>query len=158
MTTIFFFMSFILHAVSIYFIILLFSRYSSLKDLEAAQRRMLEETEQSLAAYLLQIQEENDKFLTSISRPENRTAENPIKNIITDVSENGGYEESDTEYQPLLETAHIQDQLELSASPAQPDLERALELAEKGYSIEEIAKMLKAGKTEIRLLLKFRQN
>lgn len=54
--------SFMLHAALIYFVIILYTRMNSLKATEQKQRELLEETENTLAAFLMEVKEENDKL------------------------------------------------------------------------------------------------
>lgn len=157
MTAVLLVFSMILHAAGFYLIALLYIRYQSVKKSEEKQAAMLEEAEQSLAAYLIDLKEENEKLINEIKMAR-------LKDI--NIGRNTSHpktaetEPGDSEF-PVPEIDN-EDHLELSGSKEtvhpQTDEEKVISLYQEGYSSEEIAKELKKGKTEVELLLKFRQN
>jgi hypothetical protein len=118
---------------------------------------MLEEAEQSLAAYLIDLKDENEKLINEIKMAR-------LKDI--NIGRNTSHpKKAETEPEDSDFPVHAivyEDHLELSGSKEtvhpQSDKEKVISLYQKGYSSEEIAKELKKGKTEVELLLKFRQN
>ncbi|MEI4788902.1 Swarming motility protein SwrB [Bacillus sp. FJAT-53060] len=170
--------SFMLHAALIYFVIILYTRMNSLKATEQKQRELLEETENTLAAFLMEVKEENDKLskaaaaspdffdeelmsdLQTPKQPQPPTesqrlieSEDPVpEHLSALLSEVEVQEEKVNEPVPSLETE--------AAAPSESEIEETFQeqvkaLYDQGLTLEEIAKELKTGKTEIELLLKF---
>ncbi|WP_342492877.1 Swarming motility protein SwrB [Bacillus sp. FSL H8-0516] len=170
--------SFMLHAALIYFVIILYTRMNSLKATEQKQRELLEETENTLAAFLMEVKEENDKLSKvaaaspdfsaeelksdlqtpkqpqpSIESQQSVESEDPVpEHLSALLSEVEVQEEKVNEPVPQLETE--------SFLPSKSEIEETFEdqvktLYDEGRSLEEIAKEMKTGKTEIELLLKF---
>lgn len=157
MTAVLLIISMILHAAGFYFIALLYLKYKSVKQSEEKQAAMLEEAEQSLAAYLIEFKEENEKLIAGM-----KMAQQKDINICRNSSHP---QKSETEPEgpefPVLRIAH-EDQLELSdlMEKGHPESEekKIISLYQRGFSSEQIARELNKGKTEVELLLKFRQN
>ena len=61
-------LSFVLHGVLLYAVIILYTRFSALKETERQQKKILEETENTLAAFLLELKEENERLEDAKSR------------------------------------------------------------------------------------------
>ncbi|MFG6115091.1 DUF6115 domain-containing protein [Halobacillus sp. MO56] len=130
------------------------------EELESRQKQVAEDIEQMFTAYLLEIKEENERFQQMLnmeektathyspSHPErNRVseAENPVHTGQQDFEK-----QSKPVYQPLM-PGNEQVNYEPSFST------QVFALQDQGYSIEEIARKLNRGKTEIALILKFNQ-
>ncbi|MDM5319952.1 Swarming motility protein SwrB [Bacillus altitudinis] len=170
--------SFMLHAALIYFVIILYTRMNSLKATEQKQRELLEETENTLAAFLMEVKEENDKLSKVAAASPDFSAEELKsdfqipKQPQTPIESRQSVESEDPvpeHLSALLSEVEVQEEkvnepvshLESEASvPSESEIEETFEdqvktLHEKGHSLEEIAKELKTGKTEIELLLKF---
>ncbi len=62
MSTLLWLLSFVLHGVLLYAVIILYTRFSALKETERQQKKILEETENTLAAFLLELKEENERL------------------------------------------------------------------------------------------------
>ncbi|PDM41290.1 hypothetical protein CN643_13285 [Parageobacillus yumthangensis] len=147
--------SFILHALSLFVIILLYLQLSKVKETEKRQQQMAEEMEQTFSAYLLEWKEENERFLKELSDMlTNRTKadrkQSPPKADATSTKE-----EALPNYFPNVDD--VKDIVDIRHQAMPSLVEEAWQLFEQGKTIEEIAKILKKGKTEIELLLKFRQ-
>ncbi|MDQ0860101.1 DUF6115 domain-containing protein [Bacillus sp. V2I10] len=157
MTAVLLVFSMILHAAGFYLIALLYIRYQSVKKSEEKQAAMLEEAEQSLAAYLIDLKDENEKLINEIKMSRLKDI-NIGRN--TSHSKKAETEPEDSDFP--VHAIDYEDHLELSSSKEtvhpQSDEEKVISLYQKGYSSEEIAKELKKGITEIELLLKFRHN
>jgi hypothetical protein len=158
--------SFLLHALSLWIIILLYLRFAKVKEMEKQQQQMAEEIEQTFSAYLLEWKEENERFLTelaailqNLSRPDHSPPKDSAKTR-EEVSETEApSEETETEalpsYFPNIDG--IRDIVDIRQQPDSSDASRVWQLYEQGKTVEEIAKFLNKGKTEVELLLKFRR-
>ncbi|MFY4773911.1 DUF6115 domain-containing protein [Metabacillus sp. RGM 3146] len=159
MQTVLVLISLMLHAAAFYFILLLFTRYSNVKNLEQEQRKLLEETEQVLTGYILEMKEENERLLKELTEgnnPHSTSGEEKRYAVEKEIPEI----ESDELPSHLEALADINDTIEISSSiPKKEKLlkDHVLELFNEGLTAEEIAKELGRGKTEIELILKFRQ-
>ena len=194
MTTFLLLLSLILNAAAIFAIILLYLRQNRLVEAEKKQERIIGEIEEVFSAYLLELKEENDKFIETMkntknlrkseidsgqTEPEPKGSELDFKNS-PDKEQNAepalrlgrgiSYHAAKKAYQQNSEPAavnvdepqsNLEDPLIKSDSTGLQNLsfiDRVLYLKNQGLSIEEIARDLDKGKTEIELLLKFRQN
>ncbi|MBE4908702.1 hypothetical protein IMZ08_11605 [Bacillus luteolus] len=200
MTTFLLLFCFVLIAIAYLLIIVLYQKFSTIKELEKKQSTIIHEMEQMITIYLMEMKEENEAFLTKLSRDEkdlDSSYDKGEKNLTHSSSKDKSFnnepfeiiEESLTtqEMESLLpkyddenklennvqnkvytnptilkqenaigeakSTFKIKDDLYVQSLSAQ-----ALLLQKKGESIEQIAKKLGKGNTEIELLLKFRQN
>ncbi|XQY93537.1 hypothetical protein ACNRWW_09105 [Metabacillus sp. HB246100] len=175
-TTILLLLSLLLHVVAFYFIVVLFTKLSSMKSVSDNQRKVLEEAENSMTSFLIEMKDENDRLIEHF-RKQDSTNNLPDKeeNVrTTDLhmepidrskakSEHATSTQDNTDKLPvhLGGIEDVQDIVEIKErSPItyKTPEEEALSLYEQGLTIEQIAKKLKKGKTEIELLVKFRQN
>lgn len=158
--------SFLLHALSLWIIILLYLRLAKVKEIEKQQQQMTEEMEQTFSAYLLEWKEENERFLAELAAilpNRTQTDHSPPKDSAEPQAEGNETtapsEETETEalpsYFPNID--EIKDVVDIRQQPASFAAARVRQLNEQGKTVEEIAKILKKGKTEVELLLKFRQ-
>ncbi|WP_028782806.1 DUF6115 domain-containing protein [Thalassobacillus devorans] len=153
--------SFILHGVLVLSMVILSVRVKKAQELETRQKQVAEDIEQMFTAYLLEIKEENERFQQMLnmegktatdyspSYPErNRVsgAENPVHTY----GKQNFEKQLKPVYQPLM-PGNEQVNYEPSFST------QVFSLQDQGYSIEEIARQLNRGKTEIALILKFNQ-
>jgi hypothetical protein len=175
MTTFLLIISFLLNIVSLLAIIILYTRQNRFIDLEKKQGKMIQEMEETISTYLLEMKEENDAFMNNLNKnkQEKKTQKqsggkefprstknkemgshankrlnaskaynNPV--VIPDKREG----ENDWEPLFLFEEGIIQEDTLV---------DQVITMHQDGLSIEEIAKRLGKGKTEIELLLKFNQ-
>ncbi|MBS2969009.1 hypothetical protein J9317_09580 [Metabacillus sp. KIGAM252] len=149
------FASILLHIISFYFILLLFMKVSSLKQTKNEQESILEETEQLLAAFMLEQREEHDRFIGALDRNSAPGKAEPIFEKKGESDEQAVHEDPLPKH--LKHAEELEDSIEWT-SRALKSTDEVVTLHEKGYSIEEIAKQTDKGKTEVELLLKFRQN
>jgi hypothetical protein len=157
--------SFVLHMISFFFIILLYLQLSKVKEVEKRQSQLIKDMEQTVSAYLLEWKDENERFLKALSKKVNKRSGNTPKpsSISIDSSSSQTMENEWPSYIPNVEM--IEDKVEIRAtskhqgeqSSISSIAEQAMKLQKEGKTIEEIAKLLKKGKTEIELLHKFRQ-
>ena len=178
------FLLFLLNICSIFAIIILYLRQNRLIVLERKQRETINEMEELMTGYLLEMKEENENFLKVLN----------VEGSMNHVSQGSKDDESKKERQknetnfpepikrdvvqqddmPDIPPIDVTDTLELSSSGSErqkkdfsslleesmhePSLnEQVDELAAQGASVAEIAQKLNRGRTEIELLLKFRK-
>jgi DNA-directed RNA polymerase specialized sigma54-like protein len=147
--------SFILHALSLFVIILLYLQLSKVKETEKHQQQMAEEMEQTFSAYLLEWKEENERFLKELSDMLTNRTKADRKQSPSKANATSTKEEALPDYFPNVDD--VKDIVDIRHQAMPSLVEEAWQLFEQGKTIEEIAKILKKGKTEIELLLKFRQ-
>ncbi|SDY71052.1 hypothetical protein SAMN05421736_103100 [Evansella caseinilytica] len=175
--------SFILHLISFYFIILLFQRQGARQPVD--NEKTLKDMEDLLVSYTAEMKENNERLVRMISK---QAKEYPvIKKPDMLIMENSGNSSDDpviqenilaknTEKEPLVvptkaaESADdpqepvTEEEKYAAYSPPVPEAEAEMEasstsgvldLHRQGYSTKEIAKKLKMGAGEVELLLKF---
>ncbi len=165
---------FIAQILSFYFIILLYAKISRLKDIEKNQERLKDEMDQATSVYLAEMRDENDRLIRELKMMrENRLQENqlnPKKSLKESVNDSTTKKEKidpptfnmprnlvAKAYQDTSATISTKEILETSMEPLKKLTleEEVKELHQSGKNVDEIAKMLQKGKTEIELLLKF---
>lgn len=164
-------------------IILLYLRQNRFIEAEKNLKKIQEESEELLAAFLVELKEENEQFVTKLNDMQEKinkiTTEaesNPQSNNFTyaDVTSQSNKEQSITNevYSRMLATQKYQNkekntenvidpkdtEEKIDEQPEELTEQRIITLHESGYNAEEIAKITGKGKTEIELLLKFRRN
>ena len=153
MTTIFLLFLFILQIITFYFLALLYTKSSKYDDLEKKQQTLMREMDDSIGLYLSELKDENDRLIEKLSKRVDK-------------------EEIPVTIKPIVEsspTVKVPVNLALKSYQAtkkyknEPELveetderTRIIRLYEAGQSIEEIAKTLGKGRTEVELILKFR--
>ncbi|MGG3956091.1 hypothetical protein ABEV15_05510 [Bhargavaea massiliensis] len=150
MTTFLWMISFVLHGISLFLIILLSLKWIKIKENEKEQAELIREMEAMMTTYLMQFKEENERFIKQLTS-------SPIRQKKKEAPP------SFQEEQVLLPVEQVVDRIELSTTAPKKEqsveslVSEALKLQQQGKTIEEIAKTLKRGKTEMELLLKFHQ-
>lgn len=149
--------SFIIHAVTLVIIRQLKVKLDQPSITKQTLDQQQKEIEELLAVYLLEIREENDKMIQLIDQQAKHVPQEKIKEA-TIVEQ--------PPRKPMME-ARQQENKYQDYQPFMPEPEEAvvepsfaaqvLSLAERGDSIETIAKKLNRGKTEVELLIKFHQ-
>ncbi|MGG3435464.1 swarming motility protein SwrB [Bacillus subtilis] len=160
MSTLLWLLSFTLHGVLLYAVIILYTRLAAVKETEKQQKQILEETENTLAAFLLELKEENEKLIENKASSTSQSDEE---------SQKPGLQPSETyqERDPVQEAENLPEHIEglitevdrreeIVNSEVQSFEDQVIELYEQGYSASQIAQKMKSGKTEIELFLKFR--
>ncbi|MGG1245815.1 DUF6115 domain-containing protein [Bacillus spizizenii] len=157
MSTLLWLLSFTLHGVLLYAVIILYTRLAAVKETEKQQKKILEETENTLAAFLLELKEENEKLIENTGSPSSHTEEETENSDLRHPKKDSEQDASQEEENPLKGLiTEVERQEESVNSIAQSFEDRVIELYEQGYSASQIAQKLKSGKTEIELFLKFR--
>lgn len=153
MTTIFLLCLFILQIITFYFLALLYTKSSKYDDLEKKQQGMMREMDDSIGLYLSELKDENDRLIEKLSKrvdkEENTVSPKPI------------VEKSPAVKIPVnlaLKSYQATNNYRNKPEPVEEPDERTqiIRLHEAGQSIEEIAKTLGKGRTEVELILKFR--
>ncbi|QAV27842.1 hypothetical protein BTDUT50_07500 [Neobacillus thermocopriae] len=150
MTTFLWFASFVLHGISLFLIILLSLKWVKIKETEREQAELIREMETMMTTYLMQFKEENERFVKQITSSAVRQKKRETPPSLRDE-------------QPSLPIDDVVDRIELSTTTPKGEqsldslVSEALKLQQQGKTIDEIAKILKRGKTEMELLLKFHQ-
>lgn len=186
MTTFLLLLSLILNAATIFAIILLYLRQNRLVEAEKKQGKIINEIEEVFSAYLLELKEENDKFLQWIKKTdipkqtgiredadfeaEEMETETVADQITQEKQQNRlgkgiAYHAARKAYQQNREPVltDLNNKIEIDSQKENVELKKlsfvdqVVYMKKQGLSIEEIARDLDKGKTEIELLLKFRQ-
>ncbi len=160
MSTLLWLLSFTLHGVLLYAVVILYMRLAAVKETEKQQKKILEETENTLAAFLLELKEENEKLIENTASPSSQMKEETQKSDLRP-AEKESEQEAVQEEENFLEhieglISEVERQEENVNSNTQSFEDKVMELYEQGYSANQIAQKLKSGKTEIELFLKFR--
>ena len=169
MTTIFIFLLFITQIISFYFLVILYTKVSKQDEFERKQKQIMEEMDNSLAAYLAEVKDDNEKLLKKLTLVQDEKA-TPI--IVEETELTKSEKEPDLEESSLINisTPKIPMNLalksygkmkqdlgkELEEEVELDDRARAIVLHNEGKSVEEIARTLGKGRTEVELILKFR--
>jgi hypothetical protein len=159
---------FILQLVSFFLIAILYTRLTKQKDIEDKHQVLLREMDDAVSAYLLEIKDENNRLLEELSR----------RSVSFDgIEVQQGQHKDEVEFSPrstvsklavaklYKQTTQTKEQEYFSIPVTlkeQGSLSKTISLKEQvegllnsGESIEQIAKQLGKGKTEIELILKF---
>ncbi|KPB04389.1 hypothetical protein [Bacillus sp. CHD6a] len=156
MLIIFTIVNFALILLAIFFISLLFIKISKVQQLEQEYRTLLQEAEDTITSYVLEIKEENHSFLQKLSKP------TPIPSTNRESFDTREDDITETDLKEYLTPQTVGEENKNALSEKVPFEHWTLKdqvnhLSEKGLSASQIAKKLNKGKTEIELLLKFRQ-
>lgn len=156
-----------------YMIALLYIRISKFDKTEKKQQQLMNEMEDSLALYITEVKEENDRLidqLTKISeQPSTREKEQPMKQT-QEKSTDSKVTAPKEFFQPKPPTSQVLNSYkayEQASTPKEQEIpikqkeesefEKVYRLASEGYTPNEIASCLGKGKTEVELILKFKQ-
>ena len=159
---------FIVQIISFYFLALLYTKVSKFDDLEKKQRKLMIEMDDSIGAYLSELKDENERLIERLAaRPYEpivkKVESSPLAPPVNKQELAATLEQS----QPVIRKSTVPVNLALKSynavttakepTPAvDDDRTRALKMHDAGQSIEEIAKTLGKGRTEVELILKFR--
>ncbi|HAQ06187.1 MAG TPA: hypothetical protein DCR24_01110 [Bacillus bacterium] len=187
MTTFLLLLSLILNAAAIFAIILLYLRQNRLVEAEKKQGKIIGEIEEIFSAYLLELKEEHDQFIDKMRKTQRRkeaqaSEEEPPEKHETEgrtvasprVGTGITYHAARKAYKQNSDPINTLDGepgsvIPSNTPPNQIDqdlirfqqlsmIDQVIQLEKQGLSIENIARRLNKGKTEVELLLKFRQN
>ncbi|GAB2563325.1 hypothetical protein [Gracilibacillus alcaliphilus] len=155
--------SFLIHVATFIIIRQFKLKLDTYGDMEQDIKEQAKAIEDTLAVYLIDIRQENNELLqrlenarhiqTETEQPVNNVAEDPQPATEAPVEQEpvADLPLSPPDFQPITVDDKVEDKVEQSLAA------KALHLQAKGYTVEEIAKQLNKGTTEIELLLKFQQ-
>ncbi|WP_252503583.1 hypothetical protein [Sporosarcina sp. Marseille-Q4943] len=170
MQTVFILFLFILQVIGFYFIALLYMKVSKFNNLEKKQQKMMAEMDDAIGAYLSELKEENERLIRIIekrqendkhdeSTPERRSQEFELQaesKDFTIVRPRYPMKAAMKSYQTTPTLKHSSLSKPVSNVHEMDSRSLAIHLHDEGKPVEEIAKRLGKGKTEVELLLKFR--
>lgn len=157
MSTVFLFISFLLHFVTFYLIIILFTKYRTIKQHEESQRKLLQEAEDALSLFLIEMKDENEKFLMQLQAKLGDQSESIMSHTSSHRTDEHDEQDVPKHLENLLQSK--EDIIDMEEGDQEEDLRtKAFRLKKEGYTLEEIAKKLNVGKTEIELFIKFNEN
>ncbi|MBO0603058.1 hypothetical protein I2483_15425 [Sporosarcina sp. E16_3] len=166
MITIFLVFLFIIQIISFYFLALLYTKVTKFDDLEKKQRKLMTEMDDSIGAYLSELKDENDRLIEQLTVGVKQPTLQ--KTIVRDAQQSAKSEEVRPVMRASIPTMPVNLALksykaagqvpEEAVAPVEAEDERTqvIRLHDAGQSIEEIAKQLSKGRTEIELILRFR--
>ncbi|WP_093191625.1 DUF6115 domain-containing protein [Salimicrobium halophilum] len=139
--------NFIIDGVIILGLFLLFTKMKGREDNLMKHQRMAREIEGTFQAYLEEIKEENKRFEQNMNMDSSPNVASPVQEIYR--NRDNSQEQESIYSPPEIEENDV---VEFS------DETKAKQMYEEGLSIEEIAKKLGKGKTEVELIVKFGQS
>lgn len=147
----------ILSLLAIFFCLILYKRISTIQQLEVDYKELLKEAEDTISSFVYELKEENDKFLQSVEEKNLEKSSSSSTSKINFVEEPI---DSDDLHELLNTSIHAdvdeKEVYKIDKVEEKTPYELAIELHESGLPLEQIAKKLNLGKTEVELLLKFR--
>ncbi len=163
---------FLLQLISFYFLALLYTKVSKFDDFEKKQRKIMNEMDDSLGAYLAELKDENERLIQRLAERDSDLSAVERGNGVVAARKSG--EGADKEHPKVrVNTPKIPINLALKSynavtaatetafaqateSEMVDDRTRAIQMHNSGVSVEEIAKKLGKGRTEVELILKFK--
>ncbi len=158
MTTLLLTVSFLLHTVSLFALILLFQRQNNMKQTEQKMRRTAAETEEMMMAFLLELKEENEELIKQLANLRQ------LKNEKSTTEQPAVFEKEDiilpsTVSRSAAAKAYGNAKKSLKKEKVEiPLAEQMVNMQQQGMGEEEIARKLQVGVTEVKLALKFSRN
>ncbi|WP_050181425.1 DUF6115 domain-containing protein [Domibacillus robiginosus] len=152
MTTFFIAISFLIHALSLFALIILFQRQNKVSEAERNAKQTAKEMEEMMTAFLIEIKEENEQLITQlakntpiekIKKQEPASEKKPLPSFIPRQAAAKAY----TGARTVRTKAQAQEEV--------PQTQKIAEMKMEGMTEEEIAKKLRIGVTEVQLALKF---
>lgn len=149
---------FIIQVVLVLAVINLTLRQKRLLETEKSQERAVRELEETMSSFIMEIKEENDKFLEQLTHTKKNekqvtTKEDMVNSKAKVLSNNLPIDLVSKQHA----TSVYQNNISRQPAPTQTFEERVQKLYAEGHSATDIAKLLNKGTTEIELLIKFRQ-
>ncbi|WP_046175031.1 hypothetical protein [Domibacillus indicus] len=160
MTTFLITISFLIHAISLFALILLFQRQNKTNHLEKEMKRTAEEMEEMMSAFLMEIKEENEQLIADLSKtapakkaPSPLAAEYEEKEMPLPLPQ---YPARKAAVQAYAGTKHAGTKVKKPED--MPPAVRMADMKKQGMTDEEIAKALRIGITEVKLAFKFNKD
>lgn len=163
--------------IALFSVIILFIRQNRLFEIERRYNDLMKQLDESVSSFLLQMKEENESFINKFKEMQQDGSNDDLHETEINSEELNNesivYKEPDLhiegtpiysgikEYQKAIKrtTEHNQvqtsnQQVDKAENNYENDLKKINELLNAGYSIDEIAKSLNKGKTEVELIIK----
>lgn len=179
-------MLFLIQLITIFVIVILNSKLSKFHDLEKRQNELVNEMDNAISVYLMEMREENDRLINELKKQpvpqkavrSNTDKQHPADEQMEKTTLKSQVQEPEMEprkFIPVKQAAHaykkqknqhfdiveesveaelFKDAEHVTSKPLTSE-QQAVELYRNGKTIEEIAKIMQRGKTEIELLVKF---
>ena len=152
--------------IGFYFLVLLYTKVSKFDDLEKKQRKLMAEMDDSIGAYLSELKDENERLIERLTERD-RAPIVPKVGSHTNVKEFAAALEQPKPviraHKPVIPVNLAIKSYNNATTAQEPMVEKddddrtkAFKLHDAGQSIEQIAKVLGKGRTEVELILKFR--
>lgn len=173
---------FLIQMITIFVIVLLYSKLSKFQNLEKRQNELINEMDNAISVYLMEMKEENDRLISELKKPNvaQKTAtshkeessltlkEQPLKEQELELRKFVPIKQAASAYQKQKVQQQVERKDDAAIVENEPlsddnDVQEQIMTFEQqvihhyrnGKTIEEIAKMTERGKTEIELLIKF---
>ncbi|BAK17390.1 hypothetical protein SSIL_2967 [Solibacillus silvestris StLB046] len=173
---------FLIQMITIFVIVLLYSKLSKFQNIEKRQNELINEMDNAISVYLMEMKEENDRLISELKKPNvvQKAASTRKEGMAQTIKEQPVKEQEmePRKFVPVKQAASAYQKQKTQQQVEEKDneaLEKAETLSEdneiqeqnltfeqqvinhyrNGKSIEEIARMMGRGKTEIELLVKF---
>ncbi|HLS23322.1 MAG TPA: hypothetical protein VK037_05340 [Pseudogracilibacillus sp.] len=149
MTSFLLLLSFLIH------LLLIITIYHLHEKLKKSKLEQLEQFEEVLASFMDEIREENTKLEQKLREEKvrrNVTYHRPITSSTPNFESNVAYQKNEDALSLRHSPSQEEDKVETSLES------KVLQLQGEGKTVEEIAKQLNRGKTEVDLLLKLHRN
>lgn len=156
MTTFLIMISFLIHAMSLFALIILFQRQNKVSNSEKKTKQAAAEMEEMMAAFLIEIKEENEQLIAELKKKAPEKNENP-----------SGIEEQERKPLSPFTTRKAAAKAYAGVKPIEKEIKsqtdiplvmQMIQMKKQGMKDEEIARALHVGMTEVQLALKFNKN
>ncbi|MDW0109203.1 hypothetical protein [Sporosarcina aquimarina] len=164
---------FVLQIAGFYMIVLLYLRAAKVDETERKQKQIMKEMEDSFALYISEIKEENERLIQQLSKHredksemtfESKTIQTDYRDEVAAASSYFNTKPSTSKVLNSYRTSQQQassanvDSLFISDNRAkETEFEKVYRLSEQGLTTTEIASQLGKGKTEVELIMKFKE-
>lgn len=153
---------FILLLLCFYFLILLNMKMNRFKQNEQRQERLIEEMEASISSFLVDIEDENARLIEALNKQQVKVAKETVEHaVVEEVKEETVEKIKEPTFtlpksyaKKAYETQTVKEDKEQKVQTVD---QRVKEMYMRGMSIDEIAKELHLGKTEVELMIKFQE-
>ena len=157
-----------------YMIALLYMRISKFDKAEKKQQQLMKEMEDSLALYITEVKEENDRLIEQLTnlntqpsmdkkdkpsgKPEIQSSDIKVTTPTPLFHPKPPASKVLNSYKTHQQQVHPSKEQEIPVEPKEEtEFEKVYRLRNEGYSANDIASRLGKGKTEVELILKFKQ-
>ncbi|MFJ7933167.1 hypothetical protein [Sporosarcina sp. NPDC096371] len=156
---------FIVQIIGFYFLVLLYTKVSKFDDLEKKQRKLMTEMDDSIGAYLSELKDENERLIERLAARDRVViapkvdSQKNSKEVAVALEQPKPVIRAKKPVIPVNLALKSYNSISTAQEPsveADDARTQAFKLHDAGQSIEQIAKVLGKGRTEVELILKFR--